>query len=136
MRLIWHFLKRILRYNLILSASAVALSWWGDRSFTTGDLRTISLEFSIRFMLIACTAGYAISVFIYMQFYRNELPVYTNGGLHLTKAIAVTWGCLSGALLLAIAIVFFIRRLAYDSIFHRQYDDCVRLVPRALRLAD
>jgi hypothetical protein len=95
-RLVFHLTKRILRYDLPLSlAAALAL----------GVPSPVVL--AVRFVLIACTAGFLLSLFAYTTLGRRELPVYTvaGGRLVTTAAGALALVVASLSCLLALAMI-------------------------------
>jgi hypothetical protein len=108
-RIFWFFIKRILRYDIVLSLAGAALTNARVPSFVQGNGGTTVEFFLVRFACIACSAGYALSVFIYLKFYRNELPLYINAGFSIPKVISVSW-CflLLGSLFLILAAVLFL----------------------------
>jgi hypothetical protein len=105
-QIVWHFLKRVLKYDAFLSgmtlAGALVMNGQALQSHR-GDCLTFAAGVLVRFVLIACTAGYALSVFIYGQLQRNELPLYMNAGFRIGTIAAVSWCCLSAGLLFVTA---------------------------------
>ncbi len=107
-RCVWHLTKRLMRYNIALSASA-ALATWMTRPIVVGGGLVSSIgELLARFAIAACTAGCALSFSLYRAFYRHELPIYLNAGFRVTRVLAFSWllqalvlGILAGALLMA-----------------------------------
>jgi hypothetical protein len=98
MRLVWHFLKRTFRYNAPLSAVGAMLPWTVHPRAGNTTLAEAATELAIRFVIIACTAGYALSVLVYFRLNRRELPMYTVRGRHLGWMAAVSLAPLSLAL--------------------------------------
>lgn len=86
MRLIWHYIKRILSYDVPVSAAGASLLWIAHRSGT--DWTTIVSEVGIGFLLIACTIGYAFSVLLYTWLCRRELSIYIVRGMHFHTVVA------------------------------------------------
>jgi hypothetical protein len=84
-RLIWHFLKRILYYDVPISISGAFVTWIGHRS--GADWITILSELGVRYLIITCTVGYIFSVLLYIWFGRRELPIYLVQGTHLYTII-------------------------------------------------
>jgi hypothetical protein len=86
MRLIWHYFKRILSYDVPISFIGAFVTWIAFRSAT--DWTTVVFELGFRFLLIACTIGYAFSVLLYIWLRRRELPIFLVHGMHFYAAIA------------------------------------------------
>ena len=109
--MIWHFTKRIFGYDAIFSAAGAGLTMLSQGVPLAMDPGRTLLELLVRFSIIACSAGYAFSVFLYLTFRRNEAPIYLNGGMYIETVIALSWGFLTAGLSTVVAIVLVSRTL-------------------------
>jgi hypothetical protein len=107
MDLVWHFLKRILRYDVPVGAAGALVSGSQHPLTSSAGIAASALELAIRFVVIAGTAGFAFSFLLYTWLGRRELPLYTVCGRHLGR-VAFTSFCilaLSLSALLAAGLV-------------------------------
>ena len=94
MRLQWHLLKRLLRYDLPLSAVGALVTWSRSPAAHAWRFLPLATDLAIRFAVVACTAGYGISFLLYRVFYRRELPLFTVCGHHIGSIALVSLGML------------------------------------------
>jgi hypothetical protein len=92
-KIAWHMLKRLLRFNLPISILGAVLM---SPQFLVGESASASARVSglvLRFVLIACSAGHALSLWAYRRLYRNELAMYSVAGYHFRHiaVVSYTW---------------------------------------------
>jgi hypothetical protein len=110
MRLAVHFLARILRFDVPLGAVGALLTW--SRNPMAGSPVATATNLAIRFVVITCTAGYAVSFLLYGWFYRRELPLYTVCGYHLRSVALRSLGLLTTTLVALLVSTIAVLRLA------------------------
>jgi hypothetical protein len=101
LRVVLHFLKSILKYDAALSILGTSLSWYDPSSIGNISAAPLVSGLLIRFSIIFCSAGYAVSVLTYLAFKRDEIPIYLNNGLYFRQVVLASWALLVMVLVLA-----------------------------------
>ncbi len=85
LRVVIHFLKTIVKYDIALSFLGLSLSPYDSTRFTR--IVPFISGLLIRFSIMLCSVGYAVSVIIYLTFKRYEVPLYLNSGLFFRQVV-------------------------------------------------
>jgi hypothetical protein len=99
------FLRRILRYNLPLSAVGTLLGLLSNPFQNGKSAHTVVVVFGERFIAVACSIGFAVSIFAYWRLHRRELAIYHVRGFHLTQVAAVAFVVLLAGLSAILAFI-------------------------------
>ena len=103
--IVLHFVKRILRFDIPLSVAG-ALATWRQRPLSTVDSpAAVITELGLRFVIVACTVGYGLSLLLYAWLGRRELPMYTVRGWHFGRIAGISLVLVSTGLSIMLAAV-------------------------------
>ena len=95
MSIAFHLLKRILRYDLPLAAVGAFVTWSRSSTSRPQGFAPAAADLGVRFVAVACTAGFGVSFLLYRVFYRRELPLYTVCGHHIGSVALLSLGLLA-----------------------------------------